>query len=166
MKMTLKTSQKRRKVPSIVKGGSCPVVRRIRASRGVSKPKPSRIKTLKRKLWELCKQITRQRYGNICYTCGKTGLVGGNWQTGHFISSSVCSTELRYDLDNLRPQCYHCNINLSGNWIAFEAHLIIEKGQNYPDVLKALNKATKGQSFRADWYEEKIKHYQSLITKP
>ena len=129
----------------------------------ISKPKPQKIKTLKKKLWQLCREIQFKRYGDICYTCGKTGLIGSNRQLGHFIPSSVCSTEVRYDLDNLRICCYHCNINLSGNWPAFEAHLMIEKGRNYPDVLKAFNEATKGKSYRADWYEERIAHYQELL---
>lgn len=117
------------------------------------------ITKLKKKLWELCKQITRERHGNTCYTCGKKGLEGGNWQTGHFIASSVCSTELRYDLKNLRPQCYHCNINLSGNWIAYEEHLIKDHGKKYISDLKQRNQATKGLSYREDWYLNKITEY-------
>lgn len=79
---------------------------------------------LKDQLWQLCRAIIFKRYGNDCYCCGATGLAGSNRHLGHFIPSSVCSTELRYSLDNLRPCCYRCNIHLSGNWPAFEAHLI------------------------------------------
>lgn len=118
------------------------------------------ITKLKAKLWEECKRITRATYGNVCYTCGKTGLEGSSWQTGHFISSSICSTAMRYDLDNLRPQCYNCNINKSGNWLAYEQHL--KRDGIDVEELKARNEATKGLMYREDFYEAKIAEYQQL----
>lgn len=115
---------------------------------------------LKQALWAECRRITRERYGNTCYTCGRTGLEGSNWQTGHFISSSICSVALRYDLDNLRPQCYSCNINKSGNWIAFEEHLIQDKGPDFPEHLKARNRATRGEKYDELWYQQKLQEYE------
>lgn len=100
-----------------------------------SRRKSSPEKLLKKKLWELCKQITRKKYGNTCYTCGKTALQGSQWQTGHFIPSSTCGLYLRYDLRNLRPQCYYCNINLGGNGSAFYRNLVHSDGQEYVDQL-------------------------------
>lgn len=117
---------------------------------------------LKDKLWELCKQLTRAKYGNICYTCGAGGLEGSNWHTGHFITDSTCSTELSYDLKNLRPQCYRCNINLSGNWVAFEKKLIAKEGQEYVDDLKKRNQATIGLKYDILWYQNKVTEYQKL----
>lgn len=117
----------------------------------------------KEKLWELCKQLTRRRYGNMCYTCGQRDLVGQNWHTGHFITDSTCSTELSYDLDNLRPQCYRCNINLSGNWIAFEARMISEMGQEFVDALKQRNRDTIGLKYGSFWIEKKIEEYRALL---
>jgi len=70
------------------------------------------------------------------------GLIGSNQHVGHFTSSSVCSAELRYALENLRPQCYACNIYRSGNWPAYEQHLIRD-GIDV-DELKWLNERTKG----------------------
>lgn len=90
---------------------------------------------LRVQLWELCKEIIRKRYGNICYTCGKEGLSGSSWQTGHFIPRSVCGAYLRYDLRNLRPQCYRCNIDLSGNGAVFYRNLVRDEGQAYVDTL-------------------------------
>jgi len=114
-------------------------------------------------LWELCKTLTRERYGNTCYTCRKGPLTGSNWHTGHFITKSICSTELAYDLKNLRPQCYHCNINLSGNWPAFEARLLAEEGQAYVNDLKDRNRATKGQKFGTPWLIKKAEEYRALL---
>lgn len=133
------------------------------------KPKKRRVKTdlqkAKDKLWELCKLITRARYGNVCFTCDKPGLEGGNWQTGHFITDSTCSTELSYDLNNLRPQCYHCNINLSGTWEEFEHRLTRIHGAAYVQELKDRNRATKGLKYDILWYQRKIDEYESLLTK-
>lgn len=115
---------------------------------------------LKAKLWELCKQLTRKHYGFNCYTCGQNCEAP---HTGHFISSSVCSAELRYALDNLRPQCYRCNIHLSGNWLAYEQRLESDKGKEWVETLKKRNQETKGKQYDSIWYEQKIKEYQELI---
>lgn len=123
------------------------------------KRKKSDLQKLKARLWTLCREVTRKRYGNTCFTCGKTGLEGSNWQTGHFVSSSICSTALRYDLKNLRPQCYNCNINKSGNWIAFEYNL--QRDGVDVQELKSENERTKGLMYREDWYMSKIVEYET-----
>lgn len=119
----------------------------------------SNISKLKKKLWELCKELTRARWGNNCYTCGSFVQFP---HTGHFISSSICSTELRYSLDNLRPQCYACNIHRSGNWLAFEERLIKENGKKWVENLKKLNQQTKGGLYGVTWFEKKIEEYEQL----
>lgn len=131
--------------------------------RPTKRRKKSDLQKLKAQLWTLCREITRKRYGNTCYTCGKTGLEGGNWQTGHFIPNSICTVEMRYSLDNLRPCCYHCNINLSGNWVAYEERLNEEKGEKFAEFLKKENRRLSNGSYRADWYENKIKEYENLL---
>lgn len=116
---------------------------------------------LKKKLWALCRQIVIKQYGNTCYSCYAPELVGSNLHLGHFIPSSVCSAELRYALENLRPQCFRCNIHLSGNWPAYEAHLK-QEGVNV-EALKARNEATKGMQADRLWYQAKIEEYQKLV---
>lgn len=116
---------------------------------------------LKDKLWKLCREIIILRYGNTCYCCGSRGLSGSNLHIGHFIPSSVCSTELRYDLGNLRPSCYRCNIHLSGNWPAYEAHL---KSDGIDvEELKRRNEATKGLKYDETWYTSKIEEYEHIL---
>lgn len=132
---------------------------------GGTKPLKKKSRTpeakLKAELWELCKQIIRKKYGNICYTCGKEGLSGANWHTGHFVSSSVCGGYLRYDLRNLRPQCYMCNISLSGNG-AFYYHRILDiHGQEYIDNIFA-DKARITKLDRT-FLEAKISEYKELL---
>lgn len=118
---------------------------------------------LKAKLWELCKQIIRVRYGNTCYTCKKSGLVGSSWQTGHFIPSAVGGASLRYDLRNLRPQCYRCNIDLSGNGAIFYRLLAAEHGQQYVDELFQ----EKQKTVKADvtFYQNLIDEYTDILQK-
>lgn len=119
------------------------------------------IKSLKTELWELCKQIIRKKYGNTCFTCGKSGLEGSNWHTGHFIPSASGGILLRYHLDNLFCQCYHCNVNLGGNGAVFYRNLVAQKGQDYVDTLFKI----KNQSAKADilFYENKIQEYKKIL---
>lgn len=95
------------------------------------------IAKLQRKLWELCKQIIRNKYGNECYTCDAKNLSGPNWHTGHFLPKGACGASLKYDLRNLRPQCYRCNIHHGGNGAQFMANMIIREGQPYVDAIFA-----------------------------
>lgn len=134
------------------------------------KPKPTTLlkrkkKTpeakLKAELWELCKRIIRQRYGNTCYTCDKTNLSGSSWHTGHFVASSICGAYLRYDLRNLHIQCYRCNIDLSGNGAIFYRRLVSDCGQDYVDQISAdKDRITK---LNRAFLEQKIEEYKAIL---
>lgn len=125
------------------------------------KKKKSPIRGLKIKLWELCKEIIRLKYGNTCFTCGKTGLVGSGWHTGHFIASSVGGAYLRYNLNNLRPQCYYCNINLGGNGAMFYKKMVEEVGQDKVDQLfHAMIFEIKADEW---FYRDMIQHHQDIL---
>ena len=116
---------------------------------------------LKKELWELCKQIIRKRYGNTCYTCGKTGLEGSSWQTGHFVASSICGVYLRWDIRNLRPQCFRCNISLVGNGAVFYRNLVALEGQAYVDTIFAdKERLTK---LTPEFLREKITEYTIIL---
>ncbi len=125
--------------------------------------KKTDVKKLKEKLWSLCREIIKIKYGNTCYTCLKTPLTGSNWQTGHFIPSSVGGSLLRYDIRNLRPQCFRCNINLSGNGALFYDRLVKEEGQEYVDELFWL----KNQTIKADeiWLQVLIDKYTGILVE-
>src|SRR3990167_89882 len=92
-------------------------------------------KTLKNKLWKLCVLLTRKRHGNDCYTCSAKGLCGRNLHTGHFIPKGSCGAYLKYDLRNLRPQCFRCNIHLGGNGAEFMRKMILTEGQEFVDKI-------------------------------
>ena len=80
----------------------------------MGKTKPQSMRLLKDKLWRECKRITRERWGNVCYTCNSPGLEGSNWQTGHGKPMAILPLRFQYDIRNLRPQCSDCNIWKSG----------------------------------------------------
>ena len=122
----------------------------------------------KQKLWELCKKLTRAKFGLpdgtwVCYTSGKPMVFPKDAHTGHFIPSSLCSVELRYDLKNLRIQSYDQNINKNGNSLQFERNLIRDHGQAYVDELWNRNEATKGKVYPPSWFEDRIKLYESML---
>jgi hypothetical protein len=117
---------------------------------------------LKKELWELCRKITEKRYESVCYTCDKP-VAGANRHLGHFIPRSAGGTLLRYNLDNLRWQCYYDNINLGGNGAEYYRRLVKEVGQEKVDELFEMKK----QIVKADraWYEETIARYKALLEK-
>lgn len=122
--------------------------------------KQKSITALKNKLWKLCREITDKRYPSYCYTCNRP-IEGSGKQLGHFIPSSVGGASLRYNLDQLRWQCYNCNINKSGNWPVFFENLTNELGK--AKITELMN--LKNQIIQADryWYESKIAEYQGLL---
>ena len=116
-------------------------------------------------LWQECRRIIKSRYPShyrtwTCFTCDKP-ISKSNCQLGHFIPNSVGGALLRYNLDNLRLQCYYCNINLGGNGSEFYPRLVKEKGQEYVDKLFQL----KGQTTKAlDHYKMLLDEYKKLST--
>lgn len=93
------------------------------------------VSLLQRKLWDECKRIIRIRYPNICYTCGKQGLDGSNWHTGHLIAKASLGAYLKYDLRLLRPQCYTCNIHMGGMGAIFIDNMRKIEGNEYVDQI-------------------------------
>lgn len=116
-------------------------------------------------LWQECRRIIKARYvlpdGTYrCFTCGKP-IEKSNCQLGHFIPNSVGGALLRYNLDNLRLQCYYDNINLGGCGAIFYKKLLEEKGQEHIDKLFIL----KGQTTKAiDHYLQLLEEYKKIST--
>lgn len=124
-------------------------------------------KTLRKRLWELCKQIIRNRHGNICYTCDKFGLEGSNWQTGHMWPKGALGSSMKYDLRILRPQCYNCNMNLGGMGAVFFARMTKEMGKPYMSRLEKDRQTSKNVSIKADWVwlTGMIEEYKIIYTQ-
>ena len=123
-------------------------------------------KQVRNKLWEECKRIIRLRYQRSdglwnCFTCGRLVDEPSKAQTGHFIPSSIGGASLRYNLDNLRIQCYNCNINLGGYGAAYTIALKKEKGQKHIDKLFQL----KNQSIKAsDHFRILLEQYKKVVS--
>jgi hypothetical protein len=117
------------------------------------------ISKIQRQIWDECKRIIRVRYKNICYTCGKQGLEGSNWHTGHMLPKATLSAYLKYDLRLLRPQCYFCNVNCGGRGAEFIEKMRIVEGNEYVDnILK-----DKLQTVKAyDFYVELLAKYKQI----
>jgi hypothetical protein len=73
----------------------------------------------------------------FCYTCKKEHHII-DIENGHFLSRQYKTT--RYNEDNCRPQCTHCNCYKHGEHEKFEAILINEIGIDRLESLKVLGK--------------------------
>lgn len=117
------------------------------------------ISLIQRKIWELCKQIIRKRYGNVCYTCSRTGLEGSNWHIGHMLAKASLGANLKYDLRLLRPQCYNCNINQGGRGADFIENMRRIEGNEYVDrILEDRKLIVKAY----DFYIQLLETYKKL----
>lgn len=125
----------------------------------IKKKSKSSIRVVQDKLWEECKRIIKLRYGNKCYTCGKEAT-GSNRHTGHMLAKAAVGAYLKYDLRILRPQCYHCNINLGGQGAVFIENMRNIEGDEYVDsILKDRQVSVKSQ----DHYEQLLEEYKQII---
>ncbi len=118
---------------------------------------------LQKKLWQECRRVANIIYPPLngqyhCYTCGKP-IEGSNKQLGHFLAKSVCGAFLKYDMRNLRWQCYYDNINLGGNGAVFYKKLVEEKGQEHVDKLfEDKQKIIKAY----DHYQNQLEEYKKI----
>ena len=96
---------------------------------------------LKAELWKWFSLFIKLKYSKDyeycnCYTCGQRIKIGTlNCQAGHYYTKKGYSA-LYFDENNVRPQCYHCNINLSGNTVIFGEKLEQEIGSEEMNRLK------------------------------
>ena len=123
----------------------------------------SPLRKLQDEIWQHCRRIIKSRYILLdgtyrCFTCDKP-IEGQNCQLGHFIPNSVGGTLLRYNLDNLRLQCYYENINLGGNGSEFYRRMVLENGQEFVDNLFKLKYATAKAK---EHYENLLKEYSQI----
>lgn len=119
--------------------------------------KKKSISQLKKKLWNIFSQYIRKRDKGICFTCGRYAE-GSGYHAGHFIQKSVGGIGLYFHPDNVRGQCYNCNINLGGNQYIFGQKLGEKKAK---ELYAMKGKVTK---WTVEDYEEKIKEYQEKLS--
>lgn len=93
-----------------------------------------------------------------CYTCGHEDF----WtrlQNGHFISRIRLKT--RYRTDNCKPQCYRCNITMSGMQWIFGQRLDEQYGAGHAMKIYRLSK--QKHSIDVETYKKWIEYYQSHV---
>ena len=123
----------------------------------------SALKKLEDKLWEECRRIIFEQYGNNCYTCTQKNLVGRNLHCGHMWAKGSLGASLKYDLRILRPQCYNCNMNLGGMGAIFIKKMEREEGKFYMEKLHAdlvIDKQGLLKSF--DHYTKLLEEYKHI----
>ena len=122
---------------------------------------------LKKLLWTefaLYNKLIRSEDGQYCscYTCGKPLEIGtSNCQMGHWLPKGGYSVHY-FEENNVRPQCYHCNISLSGNTAVFEYELRNEIGDDrVNDMFECRSEKIKRDK---SWYIDKIDSYKEKFT--
>lgn len=126
--------------------------------------KAESISVLTKKLDTVVSQYVRLRYAdqhqNVeCFTCGNKMHWKGI-QNGHFQSRRFMST--RFHINNLRPQCYACNIGLSGNQYIYGVNLDKEMGEGTADSMLRLSRQQK--KFTPDELKGLIEDYEHKVT--
>lgn len=114
---------------------------------------------LKARLWKVFSEYVRKRDKGICFTCGRK-CEGSGYHAGHFIAKSVGGIVLYFHPDNVRGQCYHCNINLGGNSYIYGQKL----GEEKVKELYALKNGAP-QKWDARRYELEIEIYTNLLAE-
>ncbi len=99
------------------------------------------VSQLQKKLWPLFALYIKTTHSVDgewcnCFTCDKPVKIGtAECQAGHFISRSY--SPVKYDEDNVRPQCSTCNGYGNGKPIEFERRLKLQIGDDKVELLKA-----------------------------
>jgi len=125
----------------------------------------SSITKIQKELWQECRRIVAEQFGNgrggvDCYTCGAKNLQGANRQLGHVPwAKASLGAYLKYDIRVLRYQCYRCNINLGGCGAEAYKRMLKEEGKAYMDKLEKDRNITVKAS---DFYTRLLEEYKTL----
>jgi hypothetical protein len=97
-----------------------------------------------------------------CFTCDKISHYKLGIHAGHFMSRSRLATRW-HDSGNVMPQCYRCNIHLSGNQYIYGLKLDERYGDGTAKKIEKLSRDTV-KMMRCD-YEEMIEDYKERLKK-
>jgi len=101
---------------------------------------------------------TNKNHSTKCFTCEKV-LHWREIQCGHFQSRRFYST--RFHELNCKPQCYACNIGLSGNQYTFGVNLDKLHGQGTAESMIRMSREVK--KFTSQEMMDMIAHYESKV---
>jgi len=95
-----------------------------------------------------------------CFTCDKALKIGDrDCQAGHWIPRTY--SPVKYEEDNLRPQCSQCNEFWHGRPVEFERRLRLEIGDERVGELKTL--ATQSWKWDRTWLKDQIACYKEQL---
>ena len=97
-----------------------------------------------------------------CFTCDKVSHYKIGIHAGHFMSRSRLATRWHED-GNVMPQCYRCNIHLSGNQYIYSLRLDERYGEGTAKKLEELSRQPT-KMMRID-YEELIDYFTKKVNK-
>lgn len=130
--------------------------------------KQKTVSKLKKDLWKVFALYIKLKYSEDgvhvkCYTSGASLKIGtSNCQAGHCLTKKGYPG-LYFDENNVRPQSYHENINLSGNTAVFIENLKNEIGvEVYEEMYSRRHEPTK--LTRSD-YIDKITYYREKVNE-
>ena len=126
--------------------------------------KPKSIKSLEKKLKSLLYPLIKQRDGNVCWSCGRSNLIGMNFQAGHYIKAELCNIKYRYNIMNIHSQCAGCNLWKRGNTIEYRHKMIKVFGAKEVKKLEEhyKDKLPMNFNFRA-WLDKEISYYKTVV---
>lgn len=120
----------------------------------------------KKEFWRLFSQFIRLRDAYKCFTCGRVGS-GSGIHAGHYIPRAAGGLRLYFHERNVHAQCYHCNINLSGNSDIYGQKLEQKYGKKVLTTLRKLRDLDVKDplQFTAEDYQKLMKKYQAKMKK-
>ena len=133
-----------------------------------------KLNKLKKELWRIFSVYVRMRDKGVCFTCGKKipdyfdryGNEKPGWKSahaGHYITAKTCGLALYFHERNVHCQGYHCNVNLSGNWLEYRKKMIEVYGVEETERIEQL-KWTGNVKYSKTDYIEIIHKYAEKVT--
>lgn len=119
------------------------------------------LSSAKKKAWAALSKAVRYAHAYDgdnckCVTC-ETVKHWKEMQAGHFIPK-VQGNGIYFEIENVHPQCYRCNINLGGNGAEYYPYMLKTYGQGMIDILK--EKQREIVKFSIFDYQEMEQHYK------
>jgi len=137
----------------------------VAKAKAKKKKKPT-LTSLRKKLWKIFSLYIKLKYSTDgktvrCFTCGADLDIGtSNCQVGHCFTKTAYPYHY-FNENNVRPQCYHCNISKSGDGPTFYRRLLDILGQEVmDDIFETKSTPTKRT---VEWYEDKTEEYNNKI---
>ena len=138
----------------------------------LKKPKLPSISSLEKKVWELCKQVTRKYWCNDdgtakCFTCDKYLTNPSDMHTAHWRKKSILPMTHKYDIQMLKICCPTCNKWLNGNEGEYTLRLVRLYGEewvlNKDKEWKQSKQHLKGSADNRIFLQNLIVQYNNIL---